>query len=215
MTKTALSMEKLTQSQVQAQISGPVVELPAGLLQVAVLGSYRRNTYRFTPDSDLVTQNIEAVTGSAPARGNINLKEIAGQVDIPLISGAEFAEELAIGAAARYSDYSTTGSVTSYEGDMRWKPVDALMLRGSYQRAVRAPNIGELFSPPTGTQVQFSTPPASVWAIPATYAPSPAPGRVAPRSARFASRRVCPPTPSTPTPSRRRPQAAPSAEIWA
>lgn len=162
MTKTALSTEKLTQSQVQAQISGPVVELPAGPLQVAVLGSYRRNTYRFTPDSDLVTQNIEAVTGSAPARGNINLKEIAGQVDIPLISGAEFAEELAIGAAARYSDYSTTGSVTSYEGDMRWKPVEALMLRGSYQRAVRAPNIGELFSPPTGTQVQFGTPPASV-----------------------------------------------------
>ncbi|MFV3128954.1 TonB-dependent receptor domain-containing protein [Niveispirillum sp. KHB5.9] len=162
MTKTALSTEKLTQSQVQAQVSGPVVELPAGPLQVALLGSYRRNTYRFTPDSDLVTSNIEAVTGSAPARGNIGLKEIAGQVDIPLISGAEFAEELAVGAAARYSDYSTTGSVTSYEGDLRWKPIGSLMLRGSYQRAVRAPNIGELFSPPTGTQVQFGTPPASV-----------------------------------------------------
>lgn len=162
MTKTALSAEKLTQSQVQGQLSGPVVELPAGPLQVALLASYRRNTYRYTPDSDLAAQNIEAVTGSAPARGNINIKEIAGQVDIPLISGAEFAEELAIGAAARYSDYSTTGSVKSYEGDMRWKPVNSLMLRGSYQRAVRAPNIGELFSPPTGTQVQFGTPPASV-----------------------------------------------------
>lgn len=162
LTKTAQSVEKLTQSQVQAQLSGPVVELPAGPLQVAVQASYRRNTYRFTPDSDLVSQNVEAVTGSAPARGNINLKEIAGQVDVPLISGAEFAQELAVGAAVRYSDYSTTGSVTSYEGDMRWKPVDALLLRGSYQRAVRAPNIGELFSPPTGTQVQFGTPPASV-----------------------------------------------------
>lgn len=162
MTKTATSVEKLTQSQIQAQLSGPVVELPAGPLQVALLTSYRRNTYDYTPDSDLAAQNIEAVTASAAASGAINLKEIAGQVDIPLISGAEFAEELGLGAAARYSDYSTTGSVTSYEGDIRWKPVRPLMLRGSYQRAVRAPNIGELFSPPTGTQVQFGTPPASV-----------------------------------------------------
>ncbi|MFC3444485.1 hypothetical protein ACFOKF_25445 [Sphingobium rhizovicinum] len=36
------------------------------------------------------------------------------------------------------------------------------MIRGSYQRAVRAPNIGELFSPVTGSQLAIGTPPAAI-----------------------------------------------------
>ncbi len=72
------------------------------------------------------------------------------------------AQELAIGGAVRYSDYSTVGGVTSYEFDARWRPVQTLLVRGSYQRAVRAPNIGELFSPPQGTQLVIGTPPAAL-----------------------------------------------------
>ena len=57
------------------------------------------------------------------------------------------AELLDMELAYRSSDYSTAGSVESYKASMSWAPVDAFRLRGGYNRAVRAPSIGELFAP--------------------------------------------------------------------
>jgi len=161
-TTTINSREKLTQTQVQVQINGSLFELPAGPVQLALLGNYRRNTYRFDPSPDLVSNNVEAVVGSAAARGKISVKEFAAQIDVPILSDTPFFKELAVGAAFRYSDYKPSGSVESYEFDGRWRPVDSLLIRGSYQRAVRAPNIGELFSPVTGTQLAIGTPPVAI-----------------------------------------------------
>lgn len=162
MSTTAISTEKLTQTQVQGQINGPLFTLPAGKVQLALLAGYRRNTYVYNPNADLVANNIEGVVGANPADGEISVKEFAAQIDIPLISGKPFFEELAIGGAFRHSDYNTTGGVNSYELDARWRPADALLFRGSYQRAVRAPNIGELFSPLLGRQLVIGTPPSAV-----------------------------------------------------
>lgn len=162
MTKTAYSNERLGQVQVQGQLNGKLFDLGAGPAQIALVTSYRRNTYKYVPDNDLASQNLEATIASAAAAGRISVKEIAGQIDIPLLADKAFFHELGVGAAVRLSDYSTSGSVKSYEGDIRWRPVPSLLLRGSYQRAVRAPNIGELFSPQTGTQLVIGTPPASL-----------------------------------------------------
>src|SRR5207248_3677595 len=52
--------------------------------------------------------------------------------------------------------------VNTYEGDLRWSPVPSFLVRGGYQRAVRAPNIGELFAADSGSQIAFGTPPAAV-----------------------------------------------------
>lgn len=175
-TKDARSKEELTQTQLQGQLNGTLFELPAGPVQIAFVGAYRKNTYRFSPDADLVSPNafnlivptspganIEGVVNTLPVpKTSINVKEIAAQIDVPLLSDTPFARELAIGAAGRISDYSVTGSVKSYEGDVRWRPIDDLLFRGSYQRAVRAPNIGELFSPPQGNQLVIGTPPGAL-----------------------------------------------------
>lgn len=162
MTKDALSTERLSQTQVQGQINGKLFDLGAGPVQIAVVADWRRNVYDYVPDSDLRAQNIEAVIASAPASGRISVKEAAAQIDIPLLADRPFVRELGIGAAVRISDYSASGSVTSYEFDARWRPISPLLIRGSYQRAVRAPNIGELFSPQTGNQLVIGTPPGSL-----------------------------------------------------
>ncbi|MES2156172.1 MAG: TonB-dependent receptor [Pseudomonadota bacterium] len=162
MTATVNSKERLTQTQVQAQVNGPLFNLPAGPVQLALLGGYRKNSYRFDPSPDLVSNNIEAVVGSNPARGQISVKEFAAQIDVPLLTDKPFFRDLGVGAAFRYSDYNPTGGVKSFEFDGRWKPFDALLIRGSYQRAVRAPNIGELFSPVTGSQLAIGTPPVAI-----------------------------------------------------
>lgn len=169
-TKDAISVERLGQTQVQGQVNGDLFDLGAGAAQIAVLANYRKNTYSFSPDSDLTAfsgfapgANIEGVVNTLPlSKTGISVKEIAAQIDIPLIADKPFFKELAIGAAGRISDYSATGSVKSYEFDGRWRPVDELLIRGSYQRAVRAPNIGELYSPPQGTQLVIGTPPAAL-----------------------------------------------------
>jgi outer membrane receptor protein involved in Fe transport len=162
MSTTAHSTERLTQTNVQATLQGTLFTLPAGDLVAAVLADYRRNTYAFSPDSNLASQNIEAVIASSPSRGAIGVREFAGQVDVPLLSDLPLVEKLSLGAALRRSNYTTSGGVNSYEGDLKWTPVKSFLVRGGYQRAVRAPNIGELFSAASGSQIAFGTPPAAV-----------------------------------------------------
>lgn len=47
------------------------------------------------------------------------------------------------------SDYSTVGNTQTYAAGLGWEPVDSLRIRTQYNRAVRAPNVGDLFSPAT------------------------------------------------------------------
>ncbi len=180
-TKDATNVERLSQTQLQGQVNGELFNLGAGPAQIALVADYRKNTYSFAPDADYIGTvpnaaglsvpfgpfspggNIEAVVNTLPlAKTGISVKEIAAQIDIPLIADKPFFQELAIGAAGRISDYSTTGSVKSFEIDGRWRPVEALLFRGGFQRAVRAPNIGELFSPPQGQQLAIGTPPSAI-----------------------------------------------------
>ncbi|MDE2436057.1 MAG: TonB-dependent receptor [Sphingomonadales bacterium] len=169
-TKDAVSRERLTQTQAQFQINGKLFDLGAGPAQLALVADWRKNTYAYAPDSDVTSLsgfapggNVEAFVVQLPVpEKSISVKEFAGQIDVPLISDKPMFKELAIGAAARVSDYSVSGAVTSYEADARWRPTENLLFRGSYQRAVRAPNIAELFSPPQGSQLAIGTPPAAL-----------------------------------------------------
>ncbi len=169
-TTNAVNKEDLTQTQFQAQVNGELFDLGAGPAQLALLGSYRKNTYAFAPDINFTAAsgfapggNVESVVNTLPlSKKGISVKEIAAQIDIPLISDKPFFQELSIGAAGRYSDYSTVGTTKTYQADARWRPVNELLFRGSYQRAVRAPNIGELFSPPQGQQLAIGTPPGAL-----------------------------------------------------
>jgi len=162
MTTTAHSTEDLSQTAIQGTVQGAVVSLPAGDVMAALLADFRRNTYTYSPDSNLANQNIEAVIASKPSRGAISVKEFAGQVDVPLLADLPLIKKLNLGVAFRHSDYTTSGGVNSYEGDLKWVPVQSFLVRGGYQRAVRAPNIGELFSADSGSQIAFGTPPAAI-----------------------------------------------------
>jgi len=156
MTTQAKSTEYLDQTIVQGTIQGSLFKLPAGEVRMAVLAGWRENKYEYNPNADLAAQNIEAVLASLPAEGNIDVSEVAVQFEVPLL------ERLTLGAAYRFSDYSTAGGVDAYSGDLKWRPVDSLLIRTGYQRAVRAPSIGELFAAAVGSQVAFGTPPGAI-----------------------------------------------------
>jgi iron complex outermembrane recepter protein len=162
MTTTAHSTEDLSQTTYQGVVQGPLFSLPAGEVKLALLVDHRKNTYEYQPDSQLASQNIEAVIASQGTTGEISVDEYAAQLDVPLLADVPLIHKLSIGAAFRQSDYTTSGKVDSYEGDIRWEPIDSLLIRGGYQRAVRAPNIGELFAAASGAQIAFGTPPAAL-----------------------------------------------------
>lgn len=77
--------------------------------------------------------------------GDYNLWEAYGELSVPILSGAPFAEELGVDLALRHSDYDTFGSETTYKVALSWAPVESVRLRGVISTGFRAPNILELF----------------------------------------------------------------------
>jgi outer membrane receptor protein involved in Fe transport len=123
------------------------IELPGGPINWVIGGEYREEEAFFSPSQALATGNVLGF-GSAPAiSGGYDVYDVYGEVYAPILEGVPGAELLAFEGAIRLSEYSTVGSTTAWKAGGRWVPVDGFEVRGLYNVAVRAPNIGELFSP--------------------------------------------------------------------
>lgn len=149
-----------TLSQVHGLLSGDLgVTIPSASepISFAVGAEYRRNTARVNPDSLSQIPGELGGSGGAvlPVNGSINVKEAFGEINVPLVADKPFFNDLSVEAGVRYSKYKIQApgnpsfSATTYKFGANWEPADGLKLRGNYQRAIRAPNIGELFAPVT------------------------------------------------------------------
>ena len=128
-----------------ASISGTLLELPAGPVAVALGTEYRKDRYAFTPSA----QDLAGEYGTGSQRalsGSFDVKEVFGEIRIPILGDMPFIDTLAFEGAARYSDYSTVGGVFTWKAGGEYAPVDWIRIRGAYNVAIRAPNIGELYS---------------------------------------------------------------------
>ena len=141
---------EITQRVLNANISGDLFQLPAGAVQGAIGGEYRWESSREDLDA-LTNAGLNAGNAIPDTAGKFNVKEIYGELQIPVLTDRPFFDELRLRGAARYADYSTVGGVFSWSAGGDWAPVEGLKFRGTYARAVRAPNIGELFTGPSQT----------------------------------------------------------------
>ena len=82
-----------------------------------------------------------------PVNGSFDVYELFGESRVPLISDMPYIKDLSLELGYRFSSYSSVGNTNTYKVAGEWSPVDGLRFRGGYNRAVRAPNIGELFAP--------------------------------------------------------------------
>lgn len=141
-------------------VASPFAANPIG---IAVGGEYRR--YTANTRSDLLSQTPGEVLGSGAASpdssGKYDVYEEFAEINAPLIEDRPFFKRLTLEAGVRHSKYSTAGSNTTYKVGGSWEPVSALKVRGNYQKAVRAPNIGELFSPTVTGLDNFSADPCA------------------------------------------------------
>ena len=158
------SNARITQHVVNAALTGDfgqAFDLPGSPVEFAVGGEYRRESSRFTPARALVDNlfyQYDEYIIPTPSSGRFDVWEAFGELNAPLVKDRPFFHLLSIGAAGRYSDYSTIGSTRAYQFNGIWAPARAISFRGSYGQSVRAPNIGELFRPTTGTSAFFSDP---------------------------------------------------------
>ena len=138
------------QTIVTANIAGNtdgMFELPGGPIGIAIGGEYREEEYFFAPSQDVAASTISGFNGAPPVAGGFDVYGAYGELYLPLVADLPFMDLFAIELAGRVEDYSTAGTVESYKIAGEWATSDQLRFRASYNTAVRAPSITELFQP--------------------------------------------------------------------
>jgi iron complex outermembrane recepter protein len=136
--------------------SSEIFSIPfGGPVGVAIGGEYRRLTASSNPDSAQISGDAVGQGSASPLSGGYDVAEVFGELNAVLLKDQPLVESLEFNAAGRYSNYSLngTGGVESWSGGLVYKPVQEFGFRTQYQRATRAPNVGELFSGQSLTQV--------------------------------------------------------------
>ncbi|MDX3772644.1 TonB-dependent receptor [Chromatiaceae bacterium AAb-1] len=145
------------QTVVGVSVSGDIVELPAGYLSAAFSAEYRDERAKTMPDPAM-RAGLLFGNRSEPMNGDFNVREVAAEFSVPLLEGIFLADSLIFETAVRYMDYSTSGSDNAWKLGINWAVTDELRVRASKSKSVRAPNIGELYSPPGQTFRSFNDP---------------------------------------------------------
>ncbi len=130
---------------------GQFFELPGGPIGFALGAEYRKETSDFVSDTYLQQGALADIAQILPEKGSFDVKEVFGELRVPLLKNSPFAQTLEFNAAIRLSDYSTVGRTTTWATSGIYAPVRDVRFRATYSQAVRAPNITELFSPTNGT----------------------------------------------------------------
>lgn len=126
---------------------GKLFELPGGPIAFALGGEWRKED-SFSAFDDVTRTGLtflNAIGNFAPPA--LEVREVFGEIRIPLLADMPGFQELTIEGAGRASDYNSgaTGTIVSYNAGGVWAPFDGLRFRANYGRAVRAPTQGDLF----------------------------------------------------------------------
>jgi len=156
---TTHAVTSVKQSVVEAQVQGTLFRFNGNPVKFALSANYRKDSYRFSPDTSIAARDVASAIVAPKAGGSRHVKEVAAELSAPLMRDKPFAERLEVDLGYRYSDYAISGGTSTYKASGIWKPVSALMFRGGYEHAIRAPGLAELFAAANGGLVQFGTPP--------------------------------------------------------
>lgn len=141
------------QTILQGFVTGDIVKLPAGAMSTVVGAETRRFEYALDPGT--AAGPISGFNTQSKAGGKNNFTDVFGELQVPLLRKAPFAESLDLSLAARTSQSKFTDTEKNIGGDaqrsntfalnLTWQPTSDIRARTSLQRAARAPNFGELF----------------------------------------------------------------------
>jgi len=135
-----------------ASVSGELPQLKFAAADAPVsmaLGiDWNEYTANFRPDDLTQFGGAMGQGGTAPPlAGHVDSKEAFVEAYVPLASGKPGIQNLALELGYRYADTNLAGTFGTWKAGLEWQPVNDIRVRAMAQRAVRAPNIGEQFSP--------------------------------------------------------------------
>lgn len=136
---------KFSVTQVDASMSGPVFALPAGDVLAAVGVDWRREEYEFNGDQRAAAARPVIIAapfddGNALAGVERDVKAVYAEVMVPIVSGMELT------GAVRRDQYDGFGSTVNPKITLKWRPIDAVMLRGSYSTGFRVPSFNQIYN---------------------------------------------------------------------
>jgi iron complex outermembrane recepter protein len=142
--------DQFTRKVAGATIAGDLFSLPAGPVATAFGMEWREEDFSTVPSptalaGDLGTVGVTPIINS----GAFDIVEVFGEARIPIVEDLPGVRSLAAEVAVRFADYSTIGSVTAWKGALDWQIVESVRARASLSRAIRAPNLNELYGAPS------------------------------------------------------------------
>lgn len=144
-TGTSTMDSEQTQNLWAINLRGDPFSLWAGPVSVATGFEFRQEEVGSTSDPISVARGWRSINAQ-PLRGKYDVKEGYVELVVPLAKELTFVDLLELNAAARLTDYSTSGNVTTWKAGLNYSPTQEWRLRGTLSRDIRAPNINELFS---------------------------------------------------------------------
>ncbi|MBQ1498937.1 MAG: TonB-dependent receptor [Sphingomonas sp.] len=150
-----------------ANATGTLFNLPAGEVALAVGYEYRRN--RGVDNPDPVANALPTYLNGAlytkttvqtrtPTSGSYDLHEIYGELSVPILKDSPLGQSFDISLAGRYSRYSTVGGKATFKAGAGYRPIEGVLLRGTYAQGFRAPSILELYQGARQTSFQGTDP---------------------------------------------------------
>src|SRR5690606_21410400 len=137
------------QDVLELNLQGGLFDLPAGEVRAAVGYAYRDNFTEYVPD--ILESNVsylDQVVGIYPSSYldvSQHVQDVYAELLVPVLSGLPLLNRLELELGYRHSTYEHTDSTDTYKALANIQVNDALRIRGGFNRANRAPNLGELF----------------------------------------------------------------------
>ena len=146
--------QEVSQFSAEFTLSGEPFELPAGPVNSVFGVFYKRDEYSLRPDelaSTFLPDGRPDIAGAIGGQGDVDGEDhnldVYVEVLVPLIADLPGVQSLQTVLGYRYSDYASAGGTSSYKAELLYQPVDPVRFRGSFQHAVRAPSVFELYNP--------------------------------------------------------------------
>ena len=122
-------------------------------IAINVGAEFRNDALNFQPDAASLSNDLAGFSGASTTIDNAktSVTEEFAELRVPILQSEPWARELVFDTGYRHSSYTPAGSANTYKFELQYAPLQDIRLRGSFQRALRAPNIIELFNPQTVT----------------------------------------------------------------
>lgn len=130
---------------IEGIVQGDLFELPGGEASLLLGASHRVDSIDSNPNNVASEGLLFGFFADGGAQGAVTNNEIFGELSLPLGTGKPGLRELNVDVAGRLTDNEFYGSNGTYSIKAGWRPIDSLLLRGTFGTSFRAPNLRELF----------------------------------------------------------------------